>query len=183
LHDRSLLVVIDTERSAAHRGLVEAMGTVRWQAMLDMLDAAAVMPPLAPAIAPTSRARGVIRPLLHKSWRRLERRVDAAQANDTSWHEVRKSAKSLRYAAELLQPFLGTAAERLAKDSERIQTQLGKEQDGLVAREWLANHADDERTGSTVRRLADRFEDRSDRRPAHWKSMWKRLRRTAEPIA
>jgi len=177
------LAVVDTERCAAHRCLVVAMATARWQSMLDTLGAAAVLPPLGPDIAPTSAARCVIRPLLHKSWRRLERRVDAAQANSSSWHEVRKSAKSLRYASELFQPFLGAAAKPLAKAAERIQTQLGKEQDGLVAMDWLAHHAGDERIGATVRKLADHFDDPRDRRPPHWKSMWKRARRAAEPIA
>jgi CHAD domain-containing protein len=151
--------------------------------MLNKLDAAAVMPPHAPEIVPTSAARRVIRPLLHKSWRRLERRVDAAEAHKSTWHDVRKSAKSLRYASELLEPFLGADAKRLEKATERVQTQLGKEQDSLVARAWLDQHRDDEQIGSTVRRLTDRFDEPPDRRPARWKAMWKRVRRAAESIA
>jgi CHAD domain-containing protein len=56
---------------------------------------------------------------------------------DAALHEVRKSAKRLRYAAEAAASIHGKRARRLARAAERIQQVLGEHQDSLVTRELL----------------------------------------------
>jgi CHAD domain-containing protein len=182
LEGGALLATIDVERAAAHRNLVDVMSTARWQSMLSALDTAAVLPPLTQTTAPTTEARGATRRLLRKSWRRLQRRVDAAHTTNAGWHEVRKAAKSTRYVAELLEPILGAKARRLARSTQRIQTKIGKDQDRIVARKWLKDHARDEQIGYIARRLEHRFVAAPDNQPRHWPRMWKLARRAAKPF-
>src|SRR5205814_9458681 len=111
-----------------------------WSRMLRALEATAVLPPLASSIAPTSEGRRAAPELLRKSWRRPVQRVKAAQAGETTWHEVRKAAKSNRYAAERLEPRVGPKAHRLAREAERMQTQLGEQCDLIMASVWLERH-------------------------------------------
>jgi CHAD domain-containing protein len=76
---------------------------------------------------------------LDREWARLERAVAAADASSGTpqhaelLHDVRKAAKRTRYAAETLQPILGTDANRLAAATTRIQDALGAHHDVVVA--------------------------------------------------
>jgi CHAD domain-containing protein len=178
----ALIAAVEAERTAAHRCLVEEMRTPRWQSMLRKLDAAAVLPPLRTTIAPTSDARDAAHPLLRKSWRRLEQRVAAAPESPSGWHEVRKAAKSTRYAAELLEPLLGKATRPLARNAERIQTQLGREQDNVIARAWLQEHARAATIGPTTQKLAEKYSAHAGDKPRRWKELWKQARRSARTL-
>ena len=60
---------------------------------------------------------------------------------DLTLHEVRKSAKQLRYAAEAAVPVHRKAALRLASAAEEVQTILGERQDSVVARSLLLRWA------------------------------------------
>ncbi|MEO5837548.1 MAG: CHAD domain-containing protein [Acidimicrobiales bacterium] len=174
---------VKAERAAAHCDLVAAMRSPRWQTMLRLLDAAAVLPPLRATIAPTDDAGEAVPRLLRKSWRRLERCVADAPVRPNGWHEVRKAAKSTRYAAEILEPLLGGATHQLARDTERIQTELGRTQDDAVARAWLDDHG---RTGSlhsTTQRMARHYDGPSGGKPRHWKKLWQSARRSAQAVA
>ena len=182
VHGAALIAVVDAERADAYRKLTDAMHTARWQSMLDALDVAAVLPPLGSNVAPTSDARRAARKLLRKSWRRLERQADEARTTTGGWHEVRKAAKSTRYAAELLEPLLGTRAKRLAKDLTRIQTQLGKEQDRVIALAWLEDHRLDGSIAGVAERLIAHYEGTPDRKPPRWNRRWKRARSTFKKV-
>jgi CHAD domain-containing protein len=155
------------------------MNSERWQTMMRLLDAAARLPPLRGTITPTARARKSTPAMLRKTWRRLERRVAAAEAGSASFHEVRKAAKSTRYAAELLVPLLGSEARALARAAEDIQTELGAQQDGVVACEWLRRHATNVEFGSLADDLCGTFDRGPVRQPDRWRRMWKRARRAA----
>jgi CHAD domain-containing protein len=185
LHDRQsrecdeLLRVLRMERASARGRLLDAMNSERWQTMMQSLDAAARLPPLRGTITPTARARKSAPAMLRKSWRRLARRVAAAEAGSTSFHEVRKAAKSTRYAAELLAPLLGAEARALARAAEDIQTELGDQQDGVVACEWLRRHVTDVEFGSLADDLCRAFDRGPIRQPDRWRRMWKRARRAA----
>jgi CHAD domain-containing protein len=81
-------------------------------------------------------AREVLPALVRKEWKRLRRRHrDAADP-----HEVRKAAKRLRYAYELLEPVWGSASKPRKAASDLTST-LGDRQDTIVAREWLVTMA------------------------------------------
>ncbi|MEO8697358.1 MAG: CYTH and CHAD domain-containing protein [Acidimicrobiales bacterium] len=177
-----LIAAVETERAAAHDVLLDAMRSPRWQSMLRNLDAAAILPPLTATTAPTDDATDVVAHLLRKSFRRLERRVTDAPAAPAGWHEVRKAAKSTRYAAELLEPLLGGGTHRLARDAERIQTELGRRQDDVVARGWLHDHGHTGALCSTTELLTDSHEGRPGNRPPHWKKLWQRARRSARKV-
>jgi CHAD domain-containing protein len=174
-----IIAAVETERAAAHRCLVDAMRSLRWQSMLRMLDAAAVLPPLRTTVAPTDDARDRVPRLLRKSWRRLEGRVADASATPTGWHEVRKAAKSTRYAVEMVEPLLAGAAQRLARDTERMQTELGRRQDDVVARAWLHDHGRAATLRPAAQRLACQYGDPDNNRPPQWRKLWKRARRSA----
>jgi CHAD domain-containing protein len=156
------------------------MRSPRWQSMLRMLDGAAVMPPLRTTVAPTDDAGPEVARLLRKSWRRLERRVADAPDAPNGWHEVRKAAKSTRYAAAMVEPLAAT--RRLARDTERIQTELGRRQDDVVAGAWLNDHGRSGALRAATERLASHYEGRPGSRPPHWKELWQRARRSARKV-
>ena len=70
--------------------------------------------------------------------------VDALQGDDddTQSHEVRKSAKRVRYAAESLDAVFGKRATKLAERMEALQEALGTHQDALVVQAVLVDLAD-----------------------------------------
>ena len=75
-----------------------------------------------------------------KRLRREVRAIDSAEdptARDIAFHEARKKAKRLRYAAEMATPVLGKRARSLTKAAKKIQTTLGEHQDSVVARQRL----------------------------------------------
>jgi CHAD domain-containing protein len=127
----------------AHASGLEAMDSVR---LLDALDAFLAEPPLT-AAAGKKAAKAVARRVA-KDTRRLRRAVRAAEdaedaadvaqgAVDAALHEVRKSAKRLRYAAEAAAPVHGKRAKRVARAAEQIQETLGELQDSVVSRALL----------------------------------------------
>lgn len=88
--------------------------------------------------------------LVSKQRKRLKKEVRALDVDSDSpdaeaaLHEVRKSAKRLRYAAEAAAPIFGKRATTLARAAEEIQESLGDHHDSVVTRELLrelaANH-------------------------------------------
>jgi CHAD domain-containing protein len=177
-----LLALIDGEREAAHRCLVASMRDPRWQSMMRRLEAAARLAPLRGTVAPMDHAEPTARALLRKSWRRCEQRALGAQAGETSWHEVRKAAKSTRYAAELFEPVLGRPAGSFARATEAIQERLGEIQDLVVACEWLRRHVDDPQVGVVAKQLCADFAESPDDLPAHWNQVWKQARRAGSRV-
>ena len=179
---RQLLAMIDGERAAAHRCLVASMHDPRWRSMMRGLEAAARLAPLRGTIGPMDRAEHTARALLRKAWRRCEQRAHAAEAGTTSWHEVRKAAKSVRYAAELFEPVLGRPTRSFARAIEAIQEQLGERQDLVVACEWLGHRVDDPQVGVVARQLCADFDGSSDDLPERWDQVWKHARQAASRV-
>ena len=119
----------------------EAFDDERYFRMLDRLEAFVDQPPMAgndPA-----PARKVIPGLLRRDLKRVHKRsrafaqADSAHQRDVALHEIRKSAKRLRYAAESARPVLGKQAKRLAAQAEAVQEMLGEHQDTVVSRRVL----------------------------------------------
>jgi CHAD domain-containing protein len=73
---------------------------------------------------------------LKKVVRALDPDADSPDA-ETALHEVRKSAKRLRYDAESAAPIFGKRATKLARAAEEIQEILGDHQDSVVTRALL----------------------------------------------
>lgn len=121
-----------------------ALESGRYFDLLDSLDGFLSDPPLAEAAH--KRAPGRIGRLVNAERRRLKRDVNGlhspdAETDSKALHEVRKSAKRLRYAAEAAAPIFGKQATRLARAAEEIQTILGEHQDSVVIREKLRSLA------------------------------------------
>ncbi|WP_292604849.1 CYTH and CHAD domain-containing protein [Nocardioides sp. REDSEA-S30_B4] len=83
-----------------------------------------------------------LRALVEEPPLRLEE-APSEKAMEAAWHEVRKAAKRLRYAAEVARPGLGKPAKQLAERAKEATQVLGERQDTVVAREHLLALADD----------------------------------------
>ena len=64
-------------------------------------------------------------------------RAADARDRDLAFHEARKKAKRLRYAAESAIPIFPQRAEALASAAEAVQEVLGERQDTVVSRQTL----------------------------------------------
>jgi CHAD domain-containing protein len=132
---------IEAELSADHRtahdALVLAMNSDRYYRLLDRLDQLIEAPPWTRLA--DGRADKVLTRRIRKSYGRVERLVSAGAPRrrgerDEWYHEIRKAAKRLRYAAESVEPAFGTPAADLAEAAETLQEVLGEHQDSVVAR-------------------------------------------------
>jgi CHAD domain-containing protein len=129
-----------TRYRAAHDAVLETLGSDRYFALLDALDALASTPPRGPRAG--DPARKVLRKQLRRTYRRVQRHVDDARAAEGEhrgelFHEVRKSAKRARYAGDAASAVLGDEAKDYAKAMKAVQEVLGDYQDGVVARSEL----------------------------------------------
>ena len=77
-------------------------------------------------------------------WKALARRARraASSPSDEALHALRIRAKRARYAAEALEPYVGTRAARFARRAARLQDVLGRHQDAVVAIDRLADIAE-----------------------------------------
>ena len=117
---------MDAELRATHESAqaaaVEALGSARYFRLLDALEDLVRQPPwTALALGP---ARDVLRARVRTEWRRMRRlvrtarRLEPGEERDRQLHEVRKAAKRLRYAAEVVVPVFGRKAGRMAAAAE-----------------------------------------------------------------
>lgn len=129
--------LLDDEHEALDR-IRDALGGERYFALLDALDDLLATPVLTKAAA---KPAGTLKAVAAKSWRRVTRAYDAAQAiedaaeRELATHDVRKAAKRARYTAEVL------GMDKLARRAEAVQEVLGAHMDGVVAQERLAAEA------------------------------------------
>ena len=129
--------LLDRELAAARVRAVEALGTGRYVACLQLLADVAADPGLSPlGREPAAR---VLAPVLAAHWAHLDKRVRRLGPDDpdASWHRVRILAKRVRYAAEASSAALGRPARRMAKAAAGTQTVLGEHQDAAMAAAWL----------------------------------------------
>lgn len=98
---------------------------------------------------------------------------------DEHYHEIRKAAKKLRYAAEAASPAFGEPAEEFAKAAEHLQEVLGEHQDSVVAREALRTLGirlfQDGQNAFTIGRLHASEETRAEAAIAEFEPAWQRL--------
>jgi CHAD domain-containing protein len=135
---------IDAELRTAYRdrhaGVVEELDSPRYLALLDALDALVESPPAAPLAQ--RRAADVLPRLVRRSWQRLKKAERDASAvpvdqREPALHQVRKSAKRARYAAEAVAPAFGRPAARFGRRMKELQAHLGELQDSAAARQVL----------------------------------------------
>lgn len=137
-------------------------------AVLHALDGLADRP-----AAGTGDAGGI----LHHEHRRLVRRAAKAGLHDAAaLHEVRKTAKRTRYAAETLEPLLGQDASAVADLARDIQEALGDHRDTLLVRGVVTRlrHVLDDPAAAD--RLSAREEAAGEAALVRYRTLRKRLR-------
>lgn len=115
----------------------------------DLLDRVARLATAPPVEAGADRpAAELLLPVLRREWRRLERRVAAAEDpgldradHDLAVHEARKAAKRMRYALEPVEPLWGDVVTDLREPVKELTAVLGQRQDTVVARSFLSRVA------------------------------------------
>lgn len=140
-----LMDQLGAEHEAALADGVAAMASDRYFRLLDTLEGFLAAPPFSgpahkKAPATLGRLVNVERKRLNEAVKSLDSVSDDESA-DPALHEVRKSAKRLRYAAEAAVPIFGKQAARLARSAEEVQSILGDHQDSVVIREKLRSLA------------------------------------------
>jgi CHAD domain-containing protein len=131
---RRLLESYATDRAVQDRAAVGSLlGSRRYLELRAALDELISAPPWTDAAE--EPARDVLPRRARKEGKRLRRRVRRQEDP----HEVRKAAKRLRYAYEVLEPAWGDEAAGPAKAAKTLTQVLGDRQDSLAAREWLVD--------------------------------------------
>ncbi len=126
-------------RAASMTAAVEALTSVRYDALLSELEQLVDGLPAGPAAR--DRARTALPAQVARSYRKTSRRMRAAlpeppgRSRELGLHQARKAAKQARYAAEAVTPVLGRDAARFARQMKKVQTVLGDHQDTVVGRQ------------------------------------------------
>lgn len=170
-------------RDARAAGLA-ALDSGRYFRLLDSLDSFVTDPPLSdrarkPAGKCVADRVAADRARLRQAVEAVDDARDGAPA-DAALHEVRKSAKRLRYAAEAAAAIHGKRARRLARAAEHVQQVLGEHQDSLVTRELLrdlgARAPSDEANGFSYGRLHAIEQQRGSDSQARFLHAWAQFR-------
>jgi CHAD domain-containing protein len=130
--------------TAAVARVQDALGSPRYAGLLDDLDDL-TRPPGSDARTGASELRARVRHAARRV-RRAARAVDQdadAVTRETAIHEVRKTAKRARYAAEAIAPVSGRRTRKVAQRMARLQDELGEHQDTVTARALLRDIAHD----------------------------------------
>jgi len=133
-----ILAKLKDDHDRRRSELLDGVDSARYLTLLGELIEASRTPPLKRS-TDRRRARGVLRTVTRKAWRRTARAVDRLESSppDAALHEIRKRAKRARYAAELGREVFGKPAMRLAERLADVQDELGALQDTVVAEERL----------------------------------------------
>lgn len=172
----AVLSCLDADRDRAVTTLHDTLGSDRYLHLLDDLVALAESPPLLDeAGAPAAEA---LPGLVAKPWKYLRHLVRdiEGEPSDEVLHDVRKRAKQVRYAAEAVEPAVGSPARQAAKGAKGLQDTLGDHQDTVVAEEWLRGLLGSVDSGATFVLGALSAEQRVERaeRRAEWIEQWEK---------
>ncbi|MHC1563649.1 CHAD domain-containing protein [Actinomycetospora sp. C-140] len=144
--DQRVHAVLRRRYRRAHRELVTVLDGARFTELIAGLERLLADAPLTDLA--TADAAAVLTRCVRRDDRRLRAAVKAAERAGTEHeraellHEVRKTAKRLRYAAESVEPVHGRDAKRVASRAKTVQTCLGDHQDTVVLREVLLELVD-----------------------------------------
>jgi CHAD domain-containing protein len=133
---------LGAEHREAHRRALAELRGERYLRLLDDVDAVAGGGALKGKRV-DRRARKQLPREVRRTFDRMADFVDQAAAatspeeTDRLLHEVRKAAKRVRYAAESVQPVIGSDAADLAERMEQVQDVLGEHNDSVVVRPLL----------------------------------------------
>ncbi|WP_280458731.1 CHAD domain-containing protein [Nocardia carnea] len=143
---RERLVRAERDRyAAAHGAILEALDSTRYRAVREELRNWRDNPPLRTSVS-GSAAPGVFDAVLRADRKRVRRLVraepTAAPADRVEMlHDIRKSAKRLRYSCEAAEAVLGDFAADLGGRAKHLQTVLGDHRDAVESYDALRAHA------------------------------------------
>jgi CHAD domain-containing protein len=129
---------------SAARASAALRGALAGQRYLDLLSAVDVLLAEPPYLdLAHRRAVRALPPLVAKAWRKarssaaMALSLERGSAKDNAMHDTRKAVKRLRYAAETVEPVLGSAAARYQRRCKKAQGVLGDHHDLVVLRPVL----------------------------------------------
>jgi CHAD domain-containing protein len=162
--------VLDREREAARRELVEALDSTRYRALVAELDEP---PSLRKGTALADAAEGE-----YKRLRRTMGRLGKTPTNE-ELHGARILVKRARYSAEAAE-----GVGRFVASAKALQETLGEHQDAVVAAErvraLLAEVRGTGRTAFAAGRLVERQAARLEAARRDWPRAWKRLKKAGD---
>jgi CHAD domain-containing protein len=168
----SLLPALVSRREAARAEMLGDLASIRYMRLLDRLEAELTAPP--------ARTTGTtLRQIAAKEFRALRREVRGLgeQPADEQLHEVRKTVKHARYAAELAELGRGRKATRFVSAAKRVQDVLGEHQDAHVAEQAMRDLAEiaQPRAAAAADLVIARQRARRAQRRAEFPDAWRTL--------
>lgn len=182
-------VELSSDYRTAHDELIGALDSERYLTLLDRLDELVTAPPFTELAE--GRAAKALTAQVRKGYKQLDHLVSHGGPEDPvhreEWyHDIRKAAKRVRYAAESVESVFGAQATTMAEAAEDLQAVLGEHQDSVVARQALRAlgvrmHLDGDNT-FTIGRLHALEQVRGDHAVTEFTAVWhtlssKRVRR------
>jgi CHAD domain-containing protein len=174
-----LLLCVERRRDDAREGLLEALRSPRYVALLDAVVEASNEPRVLDGIA-TASAATVLPSFLDAPWKELVTAVEriAEEDGDEALHAARIHAKRARYGSEAVAPVFGKKARAFAEAAASLQDVLGDHQDAVVAGAWLRETAAAEPDLAFVAGQLDALEVQAAQEARRgWPEAWKRLSR------
>ncbi len=173
----SLLHILEEEIEGLRKKLITELDSTRYVDLLERLVAAVQSPATLPdAEQPASTAL----PLLATGpWRRLRSAVRQLpeQPADPELHRIRILAKRARYAAEAVEPVVGSSAAAFARAAAKLQTILGEHQDSVTAQAWLRSIRVSGRRAFVAGELIAMEHMAAEEARTKWPKVWKSLDR------
>ncbi|WP_459545083.1 CHAD domain-containing protein [Nocardia sp. X0981] len=164
---RERLVHAERDRyAAAHTDILTALDSDRYREMRRELEQWCVEPPLRKSAAGTP-APEIFGQVLRTDRKRVRRLVRAeptvAPADRVELlHDIRKSAKRLRYSCEAATAVLGAPAEDLGKRAKHLQTVLGDHRDAVESHAALRARAAEAHAAGEDTALLETLADAED---------------------
>jgi CHAD domain-containing protein len=170
----TLLPALESRRDAARAAMLTDLGSARYMRLLDRLETELPAPP--------ARATGrTLEKIARKEFRALRREVRdlGPDPSDEQLHEVRKTVKHARYAAELAEVARGRKAARFISAAKRVQDVLGDHQDAHVAEQAMRDLAEvaQPRAAAAAELVIARQRVRRAHRRAEFPEAWRALKR------
>jgi CHAD domain-containing protein len=163
-------------RAEAHKALMEAMDSPRYEELLRACVAAVRSVPVREELAVDA-----FRPLMNEQWGRLRRAFErlSPESPDAKVHAARIAAKRARYAAEAFATVFGDRSRKFLRRAADLQAVLGEHQDAVAAQKWLRRKAS--RSTPTVAFVAGELAAEEERARVaargSWPAAWHALSR------
>lgn len=147
-----ILESINKEYQRAHRRIVASLDSDRYVKLLDDIDALLADPPVVAQQDSAAPMEDVLAEHVDEAFKKLRKRHKRAVCNwdnaeltlherEEYFHDMRKSAKKLRYAAEAVSAATGMKTRKIYRACKDMQSVLGDFQDSVTSRDKLLSMA------------------------------------------